>query len=110
MTIQENGTMLTIDDFYNRSEIKFDLGKRYGTGNPHYIAAVGLLTALHLCALKQGRDDERYRELRQMYRSQFSKLSAAERQKLDHYERDLHELYPLDTDLNRLVIRDQDER
>jgi hypothetical protein len=102
--------VLTIDDFYNRDEIRFDLGQSHGTGNPHYIAAVGLVTALHLCALKRGRDDERYHELQQMYQSQFYHLNAAERQKLDRYAEDLHTSYPLDADLTDMANRDHEER
>ena len=101
--------MLTIDESFSAEDIHLDLSTNHGTGNPHFIAAVGLLTACHLAALKRGKEDERVQELLQIYRTQFGRLNAAERQTLDRYDKRLNQRYPLDTGLRVLASRDLDE-
>jgi hypothetical protein len=74
--------------------LRLDL--EHGNHCPHFIAAVGLLTALHLCNSQRGQKDERCRELRRMYWLQFRQLNAEEREKLRTHERSLYEKYPLE--------------
>jgi hypothetical protein len=76
-------------------EIRFDLEHDH---SPHFIAAVGLLTALHLCNSQRGQKDERSSELRRMYWLQFRRLNAEEREKLRTHERILYKRLPLDAD------------
>jgi hypothetical protein len=73
--------------------------------NPHFIAAVGLLTALHLCNSQRGQKGAQSRELQPMYWSQIRRLNAEEREKLRRHERSLYEKYPLGADQEERFVK-----